>query len=177
MSKSRSLFGTILIIFGILIFVNSIYDWHLFNIEQIWPAFILIPGLLFEFAFFINRRNPGLLVPGGILTVIGMLFFFETFTFWYFSEYTWPIYPLAVAFGLFQLYLFSGRHRGLLIPVFILTGVSCISFAIMFINFFSRWVNYSYIMPVLLIASGVYVMFNKDKSADENSESELDDDV
>ncbi|MBZ9685571.1 DUF5668 domain-containing protein [Clostridium estertheticum] len=150
--------GIILIFIGVGAILNNIFNIHLFTISQLWPVFVLIPGLSFEEGYFSRRKDPGLLVPGGILTTIGILFFFETFTNWHFAEYTWPVYLLAVAIGLFQLYLFGGRKRGLLVPVFILTTISVIAFATMLVGNVFYWVNTSLLIPIILIALGVYMV-------------------
>jgi hypothetical protein len=135
------------------------------SISNLWPLFILVPGLLFESSFFASRRDPGVLVPGGILTTIGLLFLFETFTGWRFSEYTWPVYPLSVAIGLFQLYLYTGRNPALLIPVFILGGVSSIAFLSMVLSAvlgaLPSWFSFGLIVPVCLIVLGIYIMLRK----------------
>ena len=49
--------------------------------------------------------------PGGILTVIGLLFVFEILTEWHYSSYTWPV--TYCAFGLLQLYLYIIKTRTL----------------------------------------------------------------
>ncbi|NLI91467.1 MAG: hypothetical protein GX434_04460 [Peptococcaceae bacterium] len=166
MNKSGMFWGSILIIAGAFLLVNNIAGWNIFGMERLWPIFVLIPGLAFEFGYFSSKRNPGILVPGGILTTLGLLFFFETFTNWHFAAYTWPVYPLAVAVGLFQLYLFSGRSRGLLVPVFILTAVSGIAFTAMFIDIIEQWVNLSLVFPILLILVGLFVIFGSSKKSD-----------
>jgi hypothetical protein len=157
--RSKSYFGgIILIIIGVGAILNNVLNIQFFTISQLWPIFVLIPGLSFEAGYFSRGRDPGLLVPGGILTTIGTLFFFETFTNWNFAEYTWPVYPLAVAIGLFQFYLFGGRKRGVLVPVFILTTVSVIAFATMLLGNVFYWINTSLIIPVIFILIGVYML-------------------
>jgi hypothetical protein len=72
----------------------------------------------------------------------------------------------AVAVGLFQLYLFSGRPKGLLIPVFILTAVAGISFSILVLNGFVSFINYSLIAPIALIVIGAFIIFgNQEKKS------------
>jgi hypothetical protein len=159
MKRGGSFWGILLIILGILSLSNRIFGFNLFSMNYLWPLFVLIPGLIFEFSFFTTRRSPGILVPGGILSTIGFLFLFETLTNLNFSEYTWPIYPLSVAIGLFQLYLFDRRQPGLLIPVFILAGISIISFLSMVFGNILTWLNYSLLIPVALILIGVYILF------------------
>lgn len=65
--------------------------------ENLCPLFILIPGLYFALTYFRLKRDSGILVSGGILTTIGLLFLFETLTNLQFKTYTWPFYPLAVS--------------------------------------------------------------------------------
>lgn len=158
MDRKNYFWGFLFIIIGVGALINSVLGYRLFSISDFWPFFIILLGLSFEASYFISRRSPGVLVPGGILTTIGILFLFETFTHWRFAGSTWPVYTLAVAIGLFQLYLFDGRKPGLLIPVFILSAVSGISFAsIMFGNIF-YWLRAGYIAPIVFIAIGIYIL-------------------
>lgn len=157
--RGRNYFwGIILIFIGLGAILINIFNIGFITISQLWPIFVLIPGLTFEASYFSTRKGPGLLVPGGILTTIGILFFFETFTNWNFAEYTWPIYPFAVAIGLYQLYLFGARERGLLVPVFILTTITVMAFTIMFFGNVFYWLSTSLIIPIILIAIGVYML-------------------
>lgn len=166
MKISSIFWGILLVLLGGLLMANNLGGWHLFRIERMWPIFVFIPGLLFVGVYFRGHRNPVLLVPGGILTTIGLLFFFETVTDWQLAAYTWPIYPLAVAIGLFQLYLFSGRQRGILIPVFILTTISVVAFTAMFFNLMQQWVNYGILLPILLILAGIILILITTKRRD-----------
>lgn len=161
MKTSNIIWGIALIAFGCLLLLNRVLGDTIFSMSNLWPLFVLVPGLVFEFSYFSTRRNPGVLVPGGILTTIGILFFFETYTNWMFSEYTWPIYILSVAIGLFQLYLFSGRNRGLLVPVTILTTVAAISLLSILFGSVISWLNYSLIGPILFILLGLFILFRK----------------
>lgn len=155
MERKNYLWGIFLIVIGIVLLADKILSIGFFDADNFWPIFILVPGLIFEISYFASGRNPGLLVPGGILTTLGLLFLFETFTNWNFSEYTWPIYPLAVSIGLFQLYLFDGRPSGLLIPVFILTTVSIVSFVFMISSVF----DFTLLFGVLAVLAGLYVLY------------------
>jgi hypothetical protein len=158
MKRKNYFGGIILIAIGIAAMLSNVFNIHLFTMSRLWPLFVLVPGLCFEAGYFSRMKEPGLLVPGGILTTIGTLFLFETYTNWSFAEYTWPVYPLAVAIGLFQLYLFGGRKFGLLVPVFILTAVSVIAFATMLLGNIFYWVNTSLVIPIVFIVIGVYML-------------------
>lgn len=158
MKKNRLVIGFVLIMLGLLMLLKPIFQINIFDMEHFWPIFVLAPGLIFEMSFFVGRSNSGLLVPGGILTTIGVLFYFETFTNWNFSEYTWPVYILAVAIGLFQLYYFGGKAKGLLIPVGILTTVALVSFGSMIFGNLLYWVNSSIIIAGIFILLGVFIL-------------------
>lgn len=146
--------GLCLIMIGGFSFIT--YLFHVDNqlIYNLWFLFILIPGLYFEMNYFQTKKNPGQLVPGGILTIIGVLFCFEILTHWDSSAYTWPIYLLAVAFGLFQLYYYDNKDKGLLIPIFILCSISILFYLQLFISS-------ALILSILLIGLGLFILFRK----------------
>lgn len=154
MKRFNILVGSLFILFGVALGISLLTDLKF----EFWPFFILIPGLIFELAFFKSpkRSDPGLLVPGGILTVIGLLYFFETLTGWKYSAHTWPVYMFAVAVGLFQLYIFGKKEKGLLIPVYILTGIFIIFMAgsVTSINEY-----FKYIGPAVIIIIGIVIVF------------------
>lgn len=161
MRKNTSMIGLIFIVVGLLGIWGHFFGFKFLNPGVLWPLAVLIPGVLFEISFFSSKSTPGVLVPGGILTTLGLLFFFEIATNWHFSEYTWPVYILAPAIGLFQLYLFSKpRQSALLIPVGILTLVAGLSFVGMFVgDLWDLIFNNSLVWPILLIVIGVIIIF------------------
>jgi hypothetical protein len=124
---------------------------------------ILMLGVMFELVYFVTLKAPGFLVPGGILTTYGILFFFEAATDFHFAEYTWPVYIMGVAIGLFQLYLFSGRPKGLLIAVAIISGAALISLFVMLFKAFLGSMDFGIVIPAVLIVAGLLLLFGKDK--------------
>lgn len=161
MNSQSKVLGFILVIIGILAILSQFFHISIFNISNFWFLFILVPGLCFEVAYFSRRKEPGLLVPGGILTVLGLLFFFESMTGWRFAAVTWPIYPLAVATGLFQLYWFGGKEKALLIPVGILTIVPLLGITAQIFGSIFYWLNNSLLVPIVLIVFGLFIIFRK----------------
>lgn len=158
MKKTNSFWGVLFIVAGIVVLLERYTSIEIPSIGQLWPLFLLIPGLIFEISYFSTRKNPGLLVPGGILTILGLLVLFEIMTNWGYTKYTWPVYLLAVAFGLLQLYIFDKRDSGLLIPIGILTIVAISSYT----TFFWGWsvlhiLKLKWIFPVVLIVSGLLI--------------------
>lgn len=128
---------------------------------RIWPIFVLCPGLAFEMSYFSNpmkgKANLSLLIPGGILSIIGILFFFIVFTDYAYLAKLWPIFILAVAFGLFQFYIFGNRSGWIFLPTLILTSVGVI---FLMKNFMSGNI-FSIFLGVFLIVIGCFVAFNK----------------
>ncbi|AEY66321.1 hypothetical protein [Clostridium sp. BNL1100] len=167
MKKNYSLVGTLLIAVGALLLVLKMLFGINFldlNTGDLWVFIVLLFGLTFEFSYFLTGRKPGLLIPGGIITTIGLLFMFEVATNWYFAEYTWPVYILSVAVGLFQMYLFSNREKGLLIASLIIAGVSAFFFACMFLNTILTFIKPSLFIPVALIAAGIAIFASGKKT-------------
>lgn len=163
MNRSGKVLGLIFVVLGAIFLLNN-FDFmrpffRMFSIGKFWPSlFLLLPGLLFHYGFFSGRKkDPGLLVPGGILLVLGVVLQINMlFGFW---SITWPAYTFAVAFGLFELYAFGNREKGLLVPVGILTGLSLIFFfSFSLREIFTPNVR-QYIIPVVLIVIGIFVLF------------------
>ncbi|MHC1747137.1 MAG: hypothetical protein AB9856_01950 [Cellulosilyticaceae bacterium] len=163
MKSNYYFWGILLVIVGALGVLDNIFGINLIGHYSFWPLIILAIGLCFEFAYFSAKKAPGLLVPGGILTTIGLLFMFETLTNWHFSAYTWPVYPLAVAIGLFQLYWFGGREKGLLIPVGILTLVATVSFVTRVFGSMYSWLTSSSVISILMVIAGLAIIFRSIK--------------
>ncbi|TYQ16983.1 UNVERIFIED_CONTAM: hypothetical protein Cloal_3574 [Acetivibrio alkalicellulosi] len=162
MKKSSSIFGLIFIFIGGFLLYAYFTDVNIFSMSTMWPMFVLGLGLIFEMSFFMNKKAPGLLVPGGILTTLGLLFFFESFTSWRFSQYTWPIYIFSVAIGLLQMYLFSVRSKGLFIAISILFLIGGTSLTLTVLSGITSFINLGLILPIALIAVGIYFLFLRD---------------
>jgi len=158
MKKRNSLLGIIMIFAGSLLVAGQIYDMNFISFTNLWPLFILLPGILLELSFFSLKTEPAILVLGGIFTTTGLLFFFETSTNWQYSTDTWPIYTFGLAIGLFQYYLFSNRNKSLLFFIFLLTFTSIYSFAVNFLGHIYIWLTYGLLLPCLIVALGIYVL-------------------
>lgn len=167
MNKSGKVLGTILVILGALFLLKNFNILGPFSgmisfgylVGKFWPAlFLILPGLLFHHGYFTGKRkDPGLLVPGGILLVLGIVFQVNMLFGWW--DVTWPLYIFSVAFGLFELYAFGSREKGLLVPVGILSGLSVIFFfAFALPHIFSAGAR-QVILPVALIAAGLIVLY------------------
>ncbi|MDX8360399.1 LiaI-LiaF-like domain-containing protein [Cytobacillus sp. IB215316] len=158
---SRITSGLLLIIIGIFFLLDTFDVINNFWVT-LWPLTLVIVGLGFHIGFFAGgakRSSAGVLVPGGILLVIGSVMLFHTTFGWGYAVNTWPIYLLAVALGLFELWLFGGRENGLLIPVSILSFLGIFFFIdnLLPISIFEFW-------PVVLIIIGLGMLFSTKKN-------------
>ena len=157
MRKSDYAVGLIFIIIGgVFLLINFGYINITINIADHWPLALIIPGLLFELGYFVKREDPGLLVPGGILLTYGAIFYLNIFHGWNLMSQLWPLFPMGVAIGLFQLYLFDDRDKDLLIAVGIIAGFSlaALSFTVDFLDF-------GLVAGIVLVLLGAYMVFRR----------------
>lgn len=172
MNKSNRILGTVFIIVGAMFLLKNldimkpffdIFDPG-YIISRFWPSLVLlVPAFIFHYRFFSGRKkDPGLLVPGGILLVLGIAFQINMlFGMW---EVTWPLNIFAVAFGLFELYYFGNREKGLLIPIFILGGLSFIFFTSFSLRELLGFNASKAAIPLVLIVIGLIVIFGGKKN-------------
>jgi hypothetical protein len=158
----RSLAGILLVVLGIVMFSMKGTELHpgsLFG--YFWPSLFVLPlGVFFHWMYFsmTGRRAPGLLIPGGILLVAGIVCQLSMlFDLW---AYLWPGFLLAVSAGLFEFYWFGGRNRWLLIPINILFVLSLLFFALFSIGaIWNGLFGGSPVLAILLIAGGTVLFF------------------
>ncbi len=157
MKKINYIFGFLLLCIGVILILSNFGVIEIVW-DNLWPLFLLVPGIVFELSYFIYRKDAGLLVPGGILITYGLLFLVNVIYGWQLMEYLWPLFPLGVAIGLLQLYLFGVREKGLLIPVGILGAIS-LFFLINNLLFVDFWL----LAGVALVVIGIWIIFKKAK--------------
>jgi len=167
MKKINYIFGLLLLFIGAMLILSNFGVIEIVW-ENLWPLFLLIPGILFELSYFIYRKDAGLLVPGGILITYGLLFLVNVSYGWYLMEDLWPIFPLGVAIGLLQLYIFGQREKRLLIPIGILGAVSIFFLINNLIKnlFFIEFGLFGLLAGIVLVVIGIWIIFKKAKSSD-----------
>ncbi len=156
--NSNIVIGVIFIALGALFLLSNL-GYLYFSWNYVWPLALLIPGIYMHFAFFTGiDKNPGILVPGGILTTYGALFYANVFFGWHIMSELWPLFLIGIAVGLFELYLFGNHDKGLLIPVGILGGIGLSALLRSFIRFDLK----GFLVPVILIAIGIAIITKRD---------------
>ena len=164
MKKSNTLLGALFVLIGgLLLSAKYLFGDSLIHLgpDDFWPMIILLVGVAFELAYYVSLKAPGFLVPGGILTTYGVLFFFEAATDFRFAAYTWPVYIIGVAVGLFQLYMHVGRPKGLLIAVSILSCIAVFTIIVMLFRVFLSTVDLGLVIPAILIIVGALLVLGK----------------
>jgi len=163
----NAIIGAVFVLLGVLFLLYNFnilnYNGDIFSfgflISKFWAVlFLIIPGIAFHSIFFSGKdRDAGVLVPGGILLVVGLTCQLSTlFNAW---GVLWPGFILSPAVGLFELYMFGKREKGLLIPVFILGGLSLIFFYSFSMHWLFGNLFRQVFIPALLVLLGLLVIF------------------
>lgn len=162
MKNKRSSFylGLILILVGGAALYNAVVLENFFAMRNLWPLFILVPGLFLELDYLGNpaHRDPSVLVPGGILTGIGGFFLLKEFMPIQ-DSLTLPVLLAVVGASLLQFYVARPRDRGLLMVslVLILSGVFL--GVTRTADYLPVWLNTQTLRAMAILLLGIYLVF------------------
>ena len=133
---------------------------------ELWPLFILVPGLIFlAVAAFGRPGAAGLFIPGSVLTTLGLLFFVQVATDHFESwAYAWALIWGAVGVGLL-LHGWRTDNSRLAEQGRRLAGIAAAAFLIGFIFFegfifgdlLGSWL-FRVGLPVVFIAAGAFLL-------------------
>ena len=88
--------GTILLICGFVFWFCALYGW--WYMQNLWPVFLMAPGIGFLLMYLLGEKETGFLIPGGILLGLGLIFFLQ-------HTHILSYWPLILIFvGLYLLY-------------------------------------------------------------------------
>lgn len=158
--KGNLIWGLFLILIGSVLLISNLSQ---VSMEILWPVFPLTVGLVFWIGYFRDRKNHGLLMPGSILVVVSILFFYCNLLGWEQMEILWPVFIMAPAVGFIAMYFGGEKDQGLLIPAGILFGAGII-FLIISSGFGDYW-------PVFLIIVGLLLIFSQKFNQKKNQQS------
>jgi hypothetical protein len=159
MGNQRAAIGLIIVAVGIVLLLGKL-GFFGFMLSWLWPLLLLIPGLLFHWAYFSRMAPAAVLIPGGIMTTYSILFLICNTFGWGLMAYLWPVFPLGVAIGLYECYLFSqDKQGGIFIASMILGGISLILFFMTIM--FTVGI---YILAGLFILIGLYMLLSKSRT-------------
>jgi hypothetical protein len=159
--------GAGLVVLGLFVFTNQ---GAVFTVGDIfatfWPSIFILPlGIFFHWLYFgfHERSHAGVLVPGGLLITLAAVFQISAlYDLWHI---TWPGFILAPAVGLFELYWFGGKEKGLLIPIAILTAISMLFFAVFTFESIFNYLSDKPIVAIAIIAFGALLMIGQKREA------------
>lgn len=161
----RMVIGAALIVLGGFLFMNRGQQYDMGMVFGYWwPTIFIIPlGLFFHWLYFsvLHRRGVGVLIPGGILFTVGIVCQIAVATDGW--AYLWPGFVLAVAIGLFEFYWFGSRNKYMLIPIYILGGISMVFFTINLLNTLFNEVVRQPWLAIIIILIGIAMLFGSKK--------------
>lgn len=147
--------GLVLIVLGVLFLLSNFgafdLDW-----ETLWTWVIILLGAIFWIGFLLDRSKDGLIMPGTILLVVGIVFNVSARSDWGMMEDLWPFFILAPALGFYLMYLLGKRDRGVLVPAIILTIIGLVF--LMGTSSILRWLG-----PLIMIGIGALILVARGK--------------
>src|SRR5712692_1477866 len=156
-------FGVVLVVLGLFALLIQFTG---FDAGESWPLFVVIPGLTLLVVGYISLGT-GALIPGAILTVIGLILAYQSSTGdWPSWAFAWPLVaPGGVGLGLF-LQGIRNRDSHLLRQGRVLMFVAAIIFMIGFVIFATIFrisdMDYGWFgkaaLPALLIVVGLVLL-------------------
>ncbi|RKP55245.1 hypothetical protein D7Z26_08520 [Cohnella endophytica] len=135
---------------GVFAFIGAVF----------WPLFILIPGVLLHVLYF-GRMVPSVaLIPAGSLTVVSVLLLIGNWFGWGLMKYLWPLFPFAIAVGLYEYYVFGNdRSKQVWTAAVGLAAISIVLFGITLL-----WTWGIYLLAAALIGFGAWLMLRRPRS-------------
>ena len=122
----------------------------LVTLPLILKVFVILAGVGFWIGYVQDKKNHGLLMPGTILIIYGVMFYYCSMEGWYYMTYLWPVFIIGPGIGFFMMFIFGQKEKGLLVPASILTGIG-ILFMLSKTGVIRYW-------PVLLIVLGIVII-------------------
>ena len=143
--------GLILVALGALLLAENL-NYIRLSWDTFWPWLLICGGIVFCLAWFQDRTQNGLLIPGVTFLVYGILF-------WYCANYgwwrmghdnLWSFFLIGPGLGFFAMYFLGAKERALLLPAGIMTGLGLV--------FWSGPENLRLVWPVALILVGLQLV-------------------
>lgn len=160
MSSRRDLaLGISIVVAGVVILLGKLGVFGFLG-RTLWPLVLLLPGMFLHFLFFTRRASAAILIPGGILTVYGLLFFICNMGGWGLMSVLWPVLILGVAVGLYEYYLYETPRPAGVLPIAL--GLTLLSILIILFTWFKT--GALYIIALILIAAGLWMILGRKRS-------------
>ena len=92
MTRGKALGGVLLIVFGLILLVDQIFDIHLGG--MLWPFMIIVPGIFLFFGSLAVEEEAAkaMAILSGIITMVGMVLLVQNITdLWASWSYAWAL--------------------------------------------------------------------------------------
>ncbi|MGW8957135.1 hypothetical protein [Paenibacillus sp. NPDC055715] len=154
-SEKERMIGLGIIAVGLIILLGKLGLFSFLG-RNFWPLLILIPGIILHAMYMMRKVSPIMLLPAGIFSVYGFLFFLCNTWGWHLMAYLWPVLLLGVAVGLWEYAI-----HDITLPRTVYTGSMILGLVavILLIISMSR-TGMIYAVAVVLIGAGIWLMVN-----------------
>lgn len=157
-SKKDLMLGLLIVSAGVVILLGKLGVFGFLG-RTLWPLVLLLPGLLLHVLFFGRRASAAILIPGGILTVYGVLFLICSIWGWDLMGTLWPVLILGIAIGLYEYYLYETPRPGAVLP----TALGLVLLSVVLLIF--TWLDTGalYIIALVLIVTGIWLIYGRNR--------------
>ena len=144
--------GVVLVLAGIFFLLDNLYP------GVVGQGFLLLVGVAFLLAYFLGGRNVGFLIPGGIISGLGLGTLLAR---WLSGAESGGITVLCMGLGFITIRLFERSHQWSLIVGGILAAIGAFILAgeVAELRDLGRW------WPALLILLGLWVLMRRIQAA------------
>ncbi len=159
-NRNQGLFIVLLISAGIIILLGKLGVFAFLG-RAFWPLLILLPGIILQLAYFSRSISSYWLIPAGMLTVYGVLFFLCNTWGWGLMDVLWPLFIGGVALGLYEYYTMSPVRLDRRIGwVSLLLGA--LTIVLLLVNLLGSALLY--MIAIALIVAAIWLFLGQNKS-------------
>ncbi|ANF97712.1 hypothetical protein [Paenibacillus bovis] len=159
-NRNQGVIAIFIILAGLVILLGKLGVFAFIG-HAFWPLLILLPGVLLQLFYFSRSASSYVLIPAGILTVYGILFFFCNIWGWSLMAYLWPVLLLGITVGLYEYYMVSAsavsRNIGFAAGV-----LGALSIILLFFSLLGA--SALYLIALLLIGGGIWMLLSRTNS-------------
>jgi len=157
MSNKQSMIGLTILAAGLIILLGKLGVFAFIG-NIFWPLLILVPGVLLHLLYFGRMLTSAVaLIPAGVLTVYGLLFFVCNLGGWKLLVWLWPVFIAGPAVGLYEYSVFGpNRDRTLRM---IAVGLIALSALLLLIGLFRS--AFIYLLAAALILAGAWMAWGR----------------
>jgi len=98
--------ASVLLILGLFFALRNFdifsFDYYFYYVEDFWPIFLVAFGSGFVALFFVRSEDWAVLIPGGVLLFLGVVFFLSNTGVIYWQDFTdyWPVVLIIIGLSI-----------------------------------------------------------------------------